>query len=73
LYPNIHLAPYTGIGGFFSENGGFEEFDRNAVEFRRGQHNHDSVLGNFGAGLEYRFTPHIGIFSEVGYEVVDYV
>jgi hypothetical protein len=75
LYPNIHLAPYAyaGIGGLFSENGGFEEFNRNAVEFRRGHHHHDhdSVLGNFGGGLEYRFTRHIGIFSEVGYEVVD--
>jgi hypothetical protein len=29
------------------------------------------VLGNFGGSLEYRFTPHIGIFSEAGYEVVD--
>jgi hypothetical protein len=73
LYPNIHLAPYAyaGIGGFFSENGGFQGFHRNAFGFRRGHHDHDSVLGNFGGGLEYRFTPHIGIFSEVGYEVVD--
>ncbi len=27
----------------------------------------DRVLGHVGAGLEYRFTPHIGLFSEVGY------
>ena len=26
------------------------------------------VLGHAGAGLEYRFTPHIGIFGEVGYD-----
>ena len=26
------------------------------------------VLGHVGAGLEYRFTPHIGIFGEVGYD-----
>jgi len=25
------------------------------------------VLGHVGGGLEYRFTPHIGLFSEVGY------
>lgn len=24
-----------------------------------------------GAGFEYRFTPHIGIFSDAGYEIVD--
>src|SRR5271157_3469485 len=27
----------------------------------------DRVLGHIGGGLEYRFTPHIGLFSEVGY------
>ena len=25
------------------------------------------VLGHVGGGLEYRFTPHIGIFGEIGY------
>ena len=29
------------------------------------------VLGHFGVGLEYRFTPHIGIFGEAGYDLVD--
>jgi len=27
------------------------------------------LLGHFGGGLEYRFTPHIGIFGEVGYVI----
>src|SRR5271166_6272515 len=27
----------------------------------------DRVLGHVGGGLEYRFTPNIGLFSEVGY------
>jgi hypothetical protein len=27
----------------------------------------DRVLGHVGLGLEYRFTPHIGLFSEAGY------
>jgi hypothetical protein len=27
----------------------------------------DRVLGHVGGGLEYRFTPHIGIFGEAGY------
>jgi hypothetical protein len=27
----------------------------------------DRVLGHAGIGLEYRFTPHIGLMSEVGY------
>src|SRR5260370_3822378 len=28
----------------------------------------DRVLGHVGGGLEYRFTPHIGLFVEVGYD-----
>ena len=31
----------------------------------------DRVLGHVGGGLEYRFTPHIGIFGEVGYVFPD--
>ena len=29
----------------------------------------DRVLGHFGGGLEYRFTPHIGLFGEAGYDL----
>ena len=29
----------------------------------------DRVLGRIGAGLEYRFTPHIGIFTEAAYVI----
>jgi hypothetical protein len=59
LSPNIHLAPYAygGVGGLFTHNSGSSR--------------HSSVLGNVGAGLEYRFTPHIGVFSDAGYEIVD--
>jgi hypothetical protein len=28
----------------------------------------DRVLGHVGGGLEYRFTPHIGLFGEVGFD-----
>src|SRR5271166_4696212 len=28
----------------------------------------DRVLGHIGGGLEYRFTPNIGLFGEVGYD-----
>jgi hypothetical protein len=36
-----------------------------------GSNHHSSVLGNVGGGLEYRFTPHIEIFSDAGYEIVN--
>ena len=31
----------------------------------------NKVLGDFGGGLEYRFSPHIGLFGETTYNVVD--
>jgi hypothetical protein len=57
--PNLHLAPYVygGVGGLF-------------VHTSESNH-HSDFLGNFGAGLEYRFSPHIGLFSDAGYEIVD--
>lgn len=59
VFPNLHLAPYgyAGVGGLFVHTSG--------------SNHHSSVLGNFGGGFEYRFTPHIGLFSEAGYEMVD--
>ena len=59
LSPNLHLAPYAygGVGGLFVHTSG--------------SNHHSSFLGNVGGGLEYRFTPHIGIFSDAGYEIID--
>jgi hypothetical protein len=31
----------------------------------------DRVLGRIGGGLEYRITPHIGIFTEASYNIVN--
>ncbi len=59
ISPSFHLAPYAyaGLGGLF-------------VHTSSSTH-HSSLLGNVGAGLEYRFTRNIGIFSDAGYEIVD--
>ena len=32
---------------------------------------YDRTLGHFGGGLEYRFTPHVGLFGEAGYDLVN--
>jgi hypothetical protein len=40
----------------------------NAIRNRIGE---DRVLAHFGGGLEYRFTPHIGLFGEAGYDLVN--
>jgi hypothetical protein len=73
-YPNFHLAPYVfgGVGGVFNSNNVFTR----AVTLGHAQNLNrrnadDEVLGDAGAGLEYRFTPHIGVFSDFRYQVVN--
>jgi hypothetical protein len=63
--PHFHLAAY-GFGGVGGLIGGLDGFDRHG-DLRAV----DRVLGNVGGGLEYRFTPHIGLFGEAGYAFVD--
>jgi hypothetical protein len=65
VIPNFHLAPYgfAGIGGLLGGLDGTNRFGD--------QRTASKVLGNFGGGLEYRFTPHVGIFTEAGYDVID--
>jgi hypothetical protein len=65
VMPNFHLAPYAfgGVGGLL---GGLDGVNRN------GNLRTDSkVLGNFGGGLEYRLTPHVGLFTEAAYDLID--
>jgi hypothetical protein len=77
FWPSVHLAPYIfgGIGGVFTGAGGntintpFPEVNQ---RFNNASSNvsNNRLLGNIGGGLEYRFTPHIGIFGEAGYNWV---
>ncbi|MBV9672618.1 MAG: hypothetical protein JO076_07305 [Verrucomicrobia bacterium] len=72
IKPNLHLAPYAygGIGGVFVSEDNF--FSDRFFRYNRFHNNDDQrVLGDFGGGLEYRFTRLIGIFAECGYNVVD--
>ncbi|MBV9275350.1 MAG: hypothetical protein JO333_15745 [Verrucomicrobia bacterium] len=64
-WPNFHLAPYgiAGVGGLI---GGYDGLSNTGA-----QHVASKVLGDFGGGLEYRFTPHIGVFGETTWNVVD--
>jgi hypothetical protein len=63
-YPTLHLAPYgfAGIGGLFNSHRAFPQVVDNSK---------NAVVGDFGGGLEYRFTPNIGIFSDVRFNLVD--
>src|ERR1700746_3205971 len=65
VVPNFHLAPYAfgGVGGLL---GGLDDYSRTD-----NLRTDSRVLGNAGGGLEYRLTPHVGIFSEAGYNFID--
>jgi len=71
INPNLHLAPYAfaGIGGLFNSGSHNDEF--HPLHPLSNSNSDDKVQGDFGAGLEYRFTPHIGLFSDVRFNLVD--
>ncbi len=48
-----------------------ETFTAQEVNSLHANYGSDRVLGHFGGGLEYRFTPHIGLFGEAALDVVD--
>jgi opacity protein-like surface antigen len=73
-FPGFHLAPYIfgGVGGVFNSNNAFTRvatFGHARAPNRR--NTDDQVLGDGGAGLEYRFTRHIGLFSDFRYNFVN--
>ena len=73
-FPGLHLAPYAfgGVGGLFNENNAFTRVATFGNQNRLNRRNTDNeLLGDGGVGLEYRFTPHIGLFSDVRYNIVD--
>jgi Outer membrane protein beta-barrel domain len=77
-YPigNTGWAPYAfaGIGGFVPGEGSnfLNTFANGVRRTIRNNNNNDILLeGHWGLGLEYRFTRHIGIFTDGRYEVVD--
>lgn len=65
VWPNVHLAPYAigGVGGLID---GYNGARSNGT-----LRTTNKVLGDAGGGLEYRFTPHIGLFGEATYNIVD--
>jgi hypothetical protein len=74
FWPSIHLAPYLigGGGGLFTGAGGSTINTRfagvnNAVNNVSANVTNNRGLGHLGGGLEYRFTPHVGLFGEATY------
>ena len=78
FWPGVHCAPYAfgGFGAIFGGGGGqtintrFPELNARFNSISRGVQSRP--LGNIGAGFEYRFTPHIGVFAEAGYNFIDH-
>jgi hypothetical protein len=70
-FPSVHLAPYVfgGVGGIFNSDSSFTRVSTFGFGHRRG--NEGEVLGDVGGGLEYRFTPHIGLFTDARYNWVN--
>jgi hypothetical protein len=77
FWPGVHLAPYAfvGGGGVLTGAGGntihtrFPELNQK-VNNASANVDNDRGLAHVGGGLEYRFTPHIGIFGEASYNWV---
>jgi hypothetical protein len=78
FWSGVHLAPYGigGFGGLFAGGGGEKihtRFPELNDRFNSISENVQSrPLGHIGGGLEYRFTPHIGIFGEATYNFIDH-
>ena len=77
FWPAVHLAPYVfgGGGGVFTGAGGQTintPFPAVNNRFNNASENvsNNRGMGHIGGGAEYRFTPHIGIFGEAGYNWV---
>jgi hypothetical protein len=64
------LEPYAigVVGGLIDGANRFSEVEATEKADRCTE---SKVLGDFGGGLEYRFTRHLGLFGETTYNVVD--
>ncbi len=72
-WPTLHLAPYVfgGVGGLFNSHDDNTFRAATFGGFNRHNNTDDQFLGDVGGGLEYRFTPHIGIFTDARYNIVN--
>jgi Outer membrane protein beta-barrel domain len=75
-YPIGQVAPYAFIGGGAIFNGGnstlTEPSGTVGKKFAFGLIEHDvKMIGEAGAGVEYRFTPNFGAFMEGAFDKID--
>jgi hypothetical protein len=67
------FAPYVWVGGGGIWNGDDNNFFVNAAGARVQRNNNDDgrAMGQFGAGFEIRFTPHVGLINDISWNIVD--
>jgi hypothetical protein len=69
--PGTRCAPYGYAGGGLIFNGSDvgDLVDRRLDRFRR--HNDAEGMGQFGAGIEFRLTPNLGIINDFSWNIVN--
>ena len=73
--PCSRFAPYAyaGVGGIFGggNSGGVLNEDGDITGVTNNRSNDGRVMGQYGAGFEVRFTPHIGMINDVAFGHVE--
>ncbi len=71
--PGTRVAPYGFAGGgvLFNGSGAEDLVDRGRNLFSVTRHSDVEGTGQFGAGLEFRVTPHIGLINDFSWNVVN--
>ncbi|HEX3817008.1 MAG TPA: outer membrane beta-barrel protein [Chthoniobacterales bacterium] len=71
--PNTRFAPYAyGGGGVIFNGSNAEDVISNGGSIASLRHRDDAeAMGQGGAGIEFRITPHIGLFNDFSWNIVD--
>ncbi|MFN2477168.1 MAG: outer membrane beta-barrel protein [Chthoniobacterales bacterium] len=74
--PCSRFAPYAwaGVGGIFGggNSGGVLNTENTNNVFTNGNNSDDGrLMGQYGAGFEVRFTPHIGLLNDISFNQVE--
>ncbi len=71
--PCSRFAPYAyaGVGGIFGGGTSRGVFQNNVFQNDNNNNDDGRIMGQYGAGFEVRFTPHIGLINDIAYGHVE--
>lgn len=71
--PCSRFAPYAyvGVGGIFGGGTANGVFNNNVFQNNNDNNDDARIMGQYGAGFEVRFTPHIGLINDIAYGHVE--